>query len=142
MSDDLYREHILDHYAHPRHWGRLEAPDIVADADDPSCGDQVHLELGLDAAGRVERVAFEGEGCMISMASASILAEHIEGKSLQELASLTEDDVLALVNAPVGPNRRRCALLPWQVLRSGLDKLATRPTSFEQRPPPSLDKAG
>lgn len=117
---DLYREHILDHYAHPRNWGRLDAPDIVADADDPSCGDQVHIELGLDADGRVERVAFEGEGCVISMASSSIFTEQVKGKSLEELEALTEEDVLRMLEAPVGSNRRRCALLPLQVLRSGL----------------------
>jgi nitrogen fixation NifU-like protein len=117
---DLYREHILDHYAHPRNWGRLDAPDIVADADDPSCGDQVHLEVGLDADGRVERVAFEGDGCVVSMASSSIFTEHIKGKSLEEVEALTEEDVLRMLDAPVGANRRRCALLPLQVLRAGL----------------------
>lgn len=118
--NDLYRQHILDHYAHPRNWGRLDAPDIIADADDPSCGDQVHLELGLDADGRVERVAFEGEGCVISMASSSIFTEQIKGKSLEEIDALTEEDVLRMLETPVGSNRRRCALLPLQVLRSGL----------------------
>jgi nitrogen fixation NifU-like protein len=120
MSDDLYREHILDHYAHPRNWGWLVEPDIVGDADDPSCGDQVRIEIGLDAARCVGQVAFEGEGCMISMAAASILTEHVKGKSLEELAALTEEDMLVLVDAPVGPGRRRCALLPLQVLQSGV----------------------
>jgi nitrogen fixation NifU-like protein len=119
MSDP-YREHILDHYANPRNWGRLEDPDVVADADDPSCGDQVHIEIGLDAEGRVERVAFEGEGCLISMASASILSEHLEGKTLEELESITEEQALALLDTPVPPPRRRCALTPLAALRSGL----------------------
>jgi len=117
---DLYREHILDHYAHPRNQGRLQAPDVVADADDPSCGDQVHLELALDADGRVAQVAFEGEGCMVSMASASLFTEHIEGKTLAELEAMTDDDALALLNVPLSPSRRRCALLPLEVLRAGL----------------------
>ncbi len=117
---DFYREHILDHYAHPRNWGRLENPDIVADSDDPSCGDQVHLELALDDEGRVRQVAFEGEGCMISMASASIFTEYLEGKSLADLERITEDEVLALLDAPVPPSRRRCALAPLAALRAGL----------------------
>lgn len=119
-QDNLYREHILDHYAHPRHRGHLRSPDIVADADEPSCGDQVHLEIAVSPDGRVQRLAFDGEGCMISMATASILCEHIEGGTLDELASLTEDDMLSLVDAPVGASRRPCALLPLQVLQSGL----------------------
>jgi nitrogen fixation NifU-like protein len=120
MSDDLYRPHVLDHYAHPRNWGRLERPDIVADADDPSCGDQVHIEIALDAEGRVGRVAFEGEGCIVSMASASIFTERIKGRSLAELRAISEDDVLAWFDVPVGRARRRCALLPLQVLRAAL----------------------
>ena len=121
--EDLYREHILDHYAHPRNWGRLENPDIVADADDPSCGDQVHIEIALDPEGRVEQVAFEGEGCIISMASSSIFTEHVKGMSLEELAALTEEEVLAMLDAPVGSNRRRCALTPLVALRAGLSRL-------------------
>lgn len=120
MSDDLYQPHILDHYGHPRNWGRLEHPDLVGDADEPSCGDQVHIELALDSAGRVAQVAVEGEGCMISMAAASILGEAIKHKSLEELRALTDDDMLAMVGVPVGASRRRCALLPLQVLQLAL----------------------
>jgi len=123
---DLYSEHILDHYANPRNWGRLETPDIVADADDPSCGDQVHIEIRLDGEGRVSEVAFEGEGCMVSMASASIFTEQIKGKSLEELASLTEEDVLAMLEVPVGSGRRRCALTPLVALRAGLKARRTQ----------------
>ncbi len=117
---ELYREHILDHYANPRNYGRLEAPDIVADADNPSCGDQVRIELALDAEGRVAQVAFEGEGCMISMASASMFTEYIKGKTLAELEAIGEEEALALLEAPVGASRRRCALLPLYVLQTGL----------------------
>jgi len=124
VSDDIYRDHIKDHYANPRHWGRLDAPDIVADDDDPSCGDRVHFELGLDAAGRVERVAFEGEGCMISLASASILAERLAGRPLSELAAMTEADMLRLVAVPLSRARRRCALLPLRVVQAGVRRYA------------------
>ena len=98
----------------------------MADADEPSCGDQVHLGLAESPDGRVQRVAFDGEGCMISMTAASILCEHIEDRSLDELASLTEGDMLSLVDAPVGTSRRQCALLPLEVLQSGLRAYADR----------------
>ncbi|MBN1954567.1 MAG: SUF system NifU family Fe-S cluster assembly protein [Anaerolineae bacterium] len=120
MMSELYQEHILDHYANPRNEGRLEAPDIVGDADDPSCGDQVHIEINLDAEGRVAEVAFEGEGCMVSMASASMFTEYIKGKSLAELAAITEEEAIAILEVPIGSNRRRCALLPLEVLQAGL----------------------
>ena len=120
MGDKLYTPRILDHYAHPHNWGRLENPDVVADASNPSCGDQVRVEVALDSEGRVEKVAFEGEGCIVSMASTSIFTDHIRGKSLQELASLTEEDVLSWLGTQVGQGRRGCALLPLFVLRSAL----------------------
>ena len=124
MSEGMYREHIMDHYAHPRHAGRLDDPDIVADADDPSCGDQVHIELALDPQGRVEQVAFDGQGCIISMAAASILAEYAEGRAAEELAALSEEDMLTLVRAPIGRSRRRCALLALKTLQAGLHQHA------------------
>jgi nitrogen fixation NifU-like protein len=120
MSERLYRPHILDHYANPRNWGRLENADLVGDADVPSCGDQVHIEIRLDDAGVVREVAFEGEGCMISMAAASLLTEQIKGKSLEALRSMGDDDMMALLDAQVGPSRERCALLPLRVLHVGL----------------------
>ncbi len=116
----MYSETILDHYAHPRNWGRLLSPDIVADSDDPSCGDQVHLEIALDSDGRVAQVAFEGEGCMISMASASLFTEYLQGKRVEDLEALTEEEVLRWLDAPIPPNRRRCALSPLVALRAGL----------------------
>lgn len=116
----LYTETILDHYAHPRNWGRLPSPDIVADNDDPSCGDQVHLEIALDPDGRVAQVAFEGDGCMISMASASLFTEHLQGKRVKDLEALTEEEVLSWLDAPIPPNRRSCALSPLVALRAGL----------------------
>jgi nitrogen fixation NifU-like protein len=117
---DFYREHILDHYANPRNQGPLEAPHIVGDADDPACGDQVRIEIVLDERGSVAEVAFEGEGCIVSMASASIFTEYLKGKSTAELEAISEDDVLAILDSPVGNSRRRCALLPLEVLRVGL----------------------
>ncbi|MGB9777079.1 MAG: iron-sulfur cluster assembly scaffold protein [Anaerolineae bacterium] len=116
----LYSETILDHYAHPRNWGHLASPDIVADSDDPSCGDQVHLEIALGPDGRVAQVAFEGEGCMISMASASLFTEHLQGKRVEDLEALTEEEVLGWLDAPIPPNRRACALSPLVALRAGL----------------------
>jgi len=120
MTDDLYRPHILDHYGNPRNWGHLERPDVIADADEPSCGDQVRIELAVDPDGRVADVAVSGEGCMVSMAAASILGEYIKHRSTAELRAMTEEDMLTLLDAPVGTSRRRCALLPLRVLQSAL----------------------
>ena len=122
MSGELYRKHILDHYGNPRNWGRLESPDIIGDAANPSCGDQIRIELAFDGTGRVADVAFEGEGCMISIASSSIFTEHVKGMSLVDLAAITEADVLTWLDAPVGRGRRACALIPLSVLRQALQE--------------------
>src|SRR4051812_46184013 len=85
MDDDvLYREEILEHYHSSPHRGRLEAPDLTAELDNPLCGDRIRLELGLDPEGRIDRVRFDGHGCAISQAAASLLAEHVEGKTAVE----------------------------------------------------------
>jgi nitrogen fixation NifU-like protein len=117
--DDLYRELILDHYRNPRNKGRLEEPDISYEDDNPLCGDHIHLYVALDDQDRVRDVAWEGEGCAISMASASMLSETIKGKSLEELKELSKEDVLEMLGIELGPVRLKCALLPLKVLKAG-----------------------
>jgi nitrogen fixation NifU-like protein len=120
--DDLYREHILDHYANPRNQGTLEDADIVCEWDNPVCGDMVRLYLRLNER-RVRDVRFEGQGCVISMASASMFTEEIQGKTLEELAALEEEDVFRMLGITLGPARAKCGLLPLRVLQEGLRRL-------------------
>ena len=82
--ENLYREHILDHYHHPRNQGTLEDADISCELDNPVCGDVVRLDVRL-SDGRVSEVRFSGHGCVISIASASMLTEEILGKTVEEL---------------------------------------------------------
>jgi nitrogen fixation NifU-like protein len=117
--DDLYRELILDHYRNPRNKGRLDEADISFEDDNPLCGDRIHLFLTLDDADRVQNVAWEGEGCAISMASASMLSESIKGKSLEELRGFGKEDLLEMLGIELGPVRLKCALLPLKVLKAG-----------------------
>jgi nitrogen fixation NifU-like protein len=126
--DDLYRELILDHYRNPHNKGKLEQPDISYEDDNPLCGDRIHLYVSLDDQGRVQDVAWEGEGCAISMASASMLSEAIKGKSLEELRNLSKEDVLEMLGIELGPVRLKCALLPLKVLKAGAYGLAGRPS--------------
>lgn len=120
MDDVLYREEILDHYHSSAHRGRLKAPDVQVDMDNPLCGDHIHLELAFDPQGRIDRVRFDGHGCAISQASASILAEHLEGKSPDEARSLTSDDMVKLLGIPLTPVRLKCGLLAWKALKQAL----------------------
>lgn len=117
--DDLYREYILEHFREPRHHGRLEQPDIHAADTNPLCGDRVELDLRVQD-GRVTDVAFQGRGCAISQASASMLTERIEGATLDELRALTPQDVFDMLGVEIGPARQRCALLSLRVLHEGI----------------------
>lgn len=136
--DTLYQEVILDHYKRPRNRGRLEPPDHRAEGYNPLCGDRVALTVRLDDD-RIEEVAFEGEGCAISTASASLLTEAVSGKTVDEVREISElfrdlltgegdplsDPRLGKLAALVGvrdyPMRVKCATLAWHTLQAALE---------------------
>jgi nitrogen fixation NifU-like protein len=119
--EDYYREVILDHYRHPRNAGTLDQADIHAADSNPLCGDKVELFLKLGEDGRVSAVRFTGRGCAISQASASLLTEMIEGKTLEELKQFGKDDVLEVLGlTSISPARMKCAMLSLRVLHQAL----------------------
>ena len=117
MSDSK-KEKILDHYHHPRNFGTLENPEITHKEDNPLCGDWVRIDVHLND-GIVKEVRFEGEGCTISIASASMLTELIQGKSLQELRSLGKESILNALGVTLNTSRQKCALLSLKVFQEG-----------------------
>lgn len=117
--DDLYRENIIDHYRYPRYKGHLDAPDVHFHDVNPFCGDEITIELKLEGDRIVEAV-FDGKGCAISQASASMLIEDIQGKTLAEVKALEKEDILAMLGIPIGPVRLKCALLSLKVLKAGV----------------------
>ena len=117
--DSLYAEDILDHYKHPRNYGQLDHPDIHVEANNPLCGDRLAMDLKVKD-GVVEDVAFSGQGCAISQASASMLTEEILGKPLEELAGTTRDDILDMLGVEVSYARMKCATLSLGLLRLAL----------------------
>jgi len=118
MSMD-YREYILEHYRNPRNYGKLEYPDVHAEDSNPLCGDQLGMDL-LVEDDLVKEVRFQGRGCAISQAAASMLSEMIEGKSVEEVRALGKDDVLEALGVPISPARTKCAFLSLRVLHRGL----------------------
>lgn len=137
--DDLYQAVILDHYRRPRNQGLLPNPDLQSEGFNPFCGDQVMLTLTLDGDGRIDAVGFEGEGCSISQASASMLSVHVGGRTLDEAESLVrtfkgvmqgeeidpdEEERLGEIAALQGvrefPIRVKCALLGWTTLQDAI----------------------
>jgi nitrogen fixation NifU-like protein len=119
MMSDLYREQILDHYGHPRNEGTLEDPDISYERDNPICGDVVRLDIRLQN-GKVSQARFTGQGCVISMASASMFTEEIQGKTIAELKAMNDEDIFKMLGIDLGPSRANCGVLPLRVLQEGL----------------------
>lgn len=118
--DDLYRDLIIDHYKNPKYRGELNPNDITYEDDNPLCGDHIRIDLRVDENERVTEAVFSGRGCAISQASADLLVESIVGKSLDEVKTLTKDDVLELLGIELGPVRLKCALLSLKVLKAGV----------------------
>ena len=115
----LYREAIIDHYKHPRYKGHLVDPDIHYHDHNPFCGDDITVELKVED-GIVVNAAFDGRGCAISQATASMLMEEVVGKSLADLKQLDKAYILELLGIEIGPVRLKCALLPLKVLKAGI----------------------
>ena len=118
--DDMYREVILDHYKNPRNRGALDPADISYEDDNPLCGDRIRIDLRVDDDNVITEVGFSGRGCAISQASASMLTEHILGKSLDEVKQMQKDDMLDLLGIELTPVRLKCALLSLKVLKVGV----------------------
>jgi len=113
-----YEEIILDHWKNPRNKGRLPHPDLVGVEVNPLCGDAVRIELNV-ADGKVKEVRFDGQGCAISQAAASLLTELIQGRSLEELRKMPEEELLSALGGVI-ETRKNCALLPLRALRRAL----------------------
>ena len=128
---DLAMENILDHYENPRNKGRLEHPDISHEEDNPVCGDRIRIDLKV-VEGRITDVRFDGRGCSISQASASMLTDEIKGKTLDEVRRLDRQALLNLLGIPIGPVRMKCALLSLKVLKAGAYGISEWPGEDEE----------
>lgn len=117
--DDLYRDYILDHYKHPRNFGELDPHDMEAHEHNPLCGDELGVHIRVKD-GHIEELCFQGQGCAISQASASIASEELKGMSLEQIGELGADWAIELLGIPVSPTRRKCALLCLKVVRGAV----------------------
>ncbi len=116
---DFYKEYILDHYQNPRNFGKMEGADSLVELSNPLCGDEVKVYVKFEGE-KVSRISFEGKGCVISQASASILTEELKGKKKEEILSLDKNFMLKLLKIPLGPNRLKCALLPLEAIQKAI----------------------
>jgi len=134
--DDLYRRVIMDHYKNPRNKGRFEDGGVSIDLHNPTCGDRITLQMKLED-GVVKDSRYVGEGCSISMSSASMMTEAVKGKTLEQALELAEkfsalmkgedvefeyEDIEALSGVKKFPARIKCATLAWNALRKGIEQ--------------------
>lgn len=116
----VYSEIILDYYRHPKNKGTLLHPQIRAKDSNPLCGDIVEIQMELDGSKHVKDVKFDGHGCAISQASASMLTELVKGKSLDEVRKISKEEILSLIGGELSAVRLKCALLSLKVLKTGV----------------------
>ncbi|MBX3412337.1 MAG: iron-sulfur cluster assembly scaffold protein [Pirellulales bacterium] len=119
-EEELYQEHILDHYEDPYHRGHCAHPTHAHEDDNPLCGDVVRIELEVASEGKIRDIYFDGDGCCISQAAASMLVEKFDGQPVDAAKQFTAEDMLELFGAKLTPNRQKCCLLSWRVLQSAL----------------------
>lgn len=138
--DDLYQEIILEHYKQPKNQGTVEDADITVGGRNPFCGDEIKLTLKVKE-GIVQEVKFTGSGCAISQASASVMTEHIKGKTTAEVKQLflefagmvkgenhhhphieETDELSAFQGVSAYPTRVKCAMLAWNAMKEGIEK--------------------
>jgi nitrogen fixation NifU-like protein len=112
--DDLYRDYIR-----PRNFGELEPHDLQAHAHNPLCGDELGVQIRV-ADDRIEDIRFQGHGCAISQAAASIASEELKGMELSEVRTLGADWMIELLGIPVSATRRKCALLNLKAVRGAV----------------------
>jgi nitrogen fixation NifU-like protein len=122
MGSDMYRQQILDHYRNPRNYGELEDPTFTHVGENPMCGDTISIDIELaDDGETIERAAFQGDGCAISQASASMLSERLHGTTLEELEAIDRDDIVEMLGVDISPMRVKCAVLAEKVAQDGAE---------------------
>ena len=136
--DQLYRQVIMDHYKNPRNKGSLEDGSFTIDMNNPTCGDRIHLTLKVED-GVVSDAKFDGEGCSISMASASMMTQAVKGKDIEKALKLSKifsdmmqgndydddvdlGDIEALQGVAKFPARIKCATLAWKAMEKGVQE--------------------
>jgi nitrogen fixation protein NifU and related proteins len=134
--DDMYRQIIVEHYKNPLNKGKLLNPSVVVEDANPLCGDtiEVYLKIKSDANNDVlEDVSFEGKGCALSIATASLLFEEIKNKSLLDIKKLTREDVFALLGIDVSPARVKCVMLSLSAVKKAIFNYELNKANIKKR---------
>lgn len=111
----------MDNYQNPKNYGTLKLPTVIHEEMNAFCGDKIRMELKI-ASDKIADVAFSGQGCVVSVASASFLTDHIKNKKLAEVQKMGKEEVSDLLGISLSPTRLKCAWLSWEVLQKALKK--------------------
>jgi nitrogen fixation protein NifU and related proteins len=126
MDSRSYSQNIFPLYENPLNWGLLEEADLAHEESNVVCGDFIHIGLQLDRERRITDVKWSGYGCPICCAAASRLTESIKGMELKEAAAFPQEVLLSILGLPMNRARLQCALLPLEVLKSGIRRYSFR----------------
>lgn len=111
--ESLYKQHILEHYKDPHNFGAVDEPDLEATVANETCGDELHFTATVED-GKVQELKFDGKGCALSIAAASVLSDELQDVAVERLKSISEEDVfvqLGLDRDRISPMRLKCVLL-------------------------------
>ncbi|OGC47311.1 hypothetical protein A2886_01750 [candidate division WWE3 bacterium RIFCSPHIGHO2_01_FULL_42_13] len=122
QNDSLYREQLLEIYKNPSNRGSLASSSVKVTEKNAFCGDVVTLELEIEN-GVIKDVAFDGDACMVAIASSSLLTEEIKGKTVEEAGKITKEDLLEMLGVELTTSRVKCAILILEALQSALKQL-------------------
>lgn len=121
IVSNIYSEMILEYYKHPKNRKRLEKPDIQNHSHNPLCGDQCDIFINLDDnKSTIKEITFDGEGCAISIASASMTTLLMKNKTLKEALEFDKNELLEMLGIQLSPNRLKCALLGLDTIKNGI----------------------
>jgi len=120
LAEQMYRENIMDYYKNPRNKGKVKDADIEFRDNNPLCGDEIEITVKLDKDKKIAEIKFDGKGCAISQAAASMLTEKILGMKLADVKKIKKDEVLEMLGIPLQPIRVKCALLGFKVMEGGI----------------------
>lgn len=119
--DSLYRENILEHFKNPRNYGKIKSPDIYYQGENQFCGDKINIYIKLDPKRTtIENISFTGEGCAISIASASMLFVKVTKNPISQINKLGKEDIVKMLGITLTVSRLKCALLSLEVLHKAL----------------------
>jgi nitrogen fixation NifU-like protein len=120
MTDQLYKEFILDLYRNPLNRGELVEPDVTYTEHNPTCGDDITVDIKVDTNGHIQEIAHRGHGCAISIAAVSLMSDVVKGKGTHEVLALTLDDVIHELGVQIDYTREKCALIGLRAVQQAI----------------------